>query len=262
MSTAAANNASPLRAEEDYAGRQIRGARPNQEDAYGVVPSEDLGGGRDLLAVVADGMGGHAAGEVASELAVQAFVSGFFDSRSSEDPGRLWDGLELANRAIAGEVAGDAGLAGMGTTLVAVLVREGAARWISVGDSSIYLVRGGAARLLNHLHVEEPEAPAEDEEPDESGGAPRKRSGALASALVGERVREVDDGPPMALESGDRLLIASDGLDTLGLDGIEAVFLEDPAASAERHAEALLRRVEEQAAPRQDNATVVVIRWE
>jgi serine/threonine protein phosphatase PrpC len=111
--------------ERDFAGRQIQGARKVQEDSYGVVPRVEFDGGpADLFLVVADGMGGHAAGEVASSLAVQTFAKTFLDSGTACDAGRLWDCLEEANRRIARELAtrGKA-VEGMGTTLLAVLLR-------------------------------------------------------------------------------------------------------------------------------------------
>lgn len=232
--------------ETAYAGRQTRGARVNQEDAYGVVPSAELGGGRTLLAIVADGMGGHAAGEIASGLAVQGFVDGFFEDEAADDPSRFWDGLEEANRRIAAAVRGRADLAGMGTTLVAVLLRQGTVRWISVGDSPLYLIRGGSLRRLNALHVSAR---------TETGG------GGLASAVIGERLFQVDDDKPVPLMPGDRVLVASDGLNTLTEVQILDIFKQTPEATAATQAARLLEAVEACGRPRQDNTTVIVIHW-
>lgn len=242
-----------LMAEVDFAGRQSMGMRANQQDAYGVVPPEDLNGGRTLLAIVADGMGGHAAGELASETALQAFVDGFFGDTPSDDGSRLWSGLELANERIREVVAKRPTLRGMGTTLIAALFRDDTIRWISVGDSPLYLFRDGVLRRLNKLHVDLPEDIEEQVVP-----SPHV---ALASAIIGERLFEVDDAYPLPLVGGDLLILASDGLNTLSESELLACLKSDSSATASAHADALLRAVESHHLPRQDNTTVIVIRW-
>jgi serine/threonine protein phosphatase PrpC len=235
----------------NYAGRQSQGERPNQEDAYGVVPPEEMGDDNALLAVVADGMGGHAAGEIASELAVQAFVDGFFDADSIDDASRLWSGLEAANTEIGKMVQTRPDLSGMGTTLLAILIRDGTARWISVGDSPLYLFRDGSLQRLNRLHVEESTVGPDDLSPS--------RPGVLASAVIGERLYEVDDQAPVNLVLGDLLVAASDGLNTLSEAEMVRLFVDSPQQSAASHAEALLTAVEASGRPRQDNTTVLVM---
>jgi serine/threonine protein phosphatase PrpC len=249
----ATNDTVGLVAEVDFAGRQSVGMRANQQDAYGVVPPEDLNGGRTLLAIVADGMGGHAAGEIASETALQAFVDGFFSDALSDDGSRLWAGLELANERIREVVAQRPTLHGMGTTVIAALFRNDTIRWISVGDSPLYLFREGILRRLNKLHVDFPEGVEEV-----VVAAPHV---ALASAIIGERLFEVDDADPFPLVSGDLLILASDGLNTLSESELLTCLKSDPSATAATHADALLRAVESHHLPRQDNTTVIVIRW-
>ena len=242
-----------LVAEVDFAGRQSMGMRANQQDAYGVVPPDDLEGGRTLLAIVADGMGGHAAGEIASETALQAFVDGFFSDGVSDDGSRLWAGLELANERIREVVAKRPALSGMGTTVIAALFRDDTIRWISVGDSPLYLFRDGVLRRLNKLHVDLPDGVEEQVVP-----SPHL---ALASAIIGERLFEVDDADPFPLVRGDLLVLSSDGLNTLSESELLACLESDSSATAAAHADALLRAVESHQLPRQDNTTVIVIRW-
>lgn len=242
-----------LEAEVDFAGRQIRGMRANQQDAYGVVSPEDLDGGRTLLAIVADGMGGHAAGEIASETALQSFVDGFFTDTDSDDGSRLWAGLELANERIREVVAKRPTLRGMGTTMIAALFRDDAIRWISVGDSPLYLFRDGVLRRLNKLHVDFPESV------EVPVVAPPHV--ALASAIIGERLFEVDDADPFPLFANDILILASDGLNTLSEAELLSRLQSDPSATAAAYATALLRAVESHHLPKQDNTTVIVIRW-
>ena len=242
-----------LVAEADFAGRQSMGMRANQQDSYGVVPPEDLDGGRTLLAIVADGMGGHAAGEIASETALQAFVDGFFSDAVSDDGSRLWAGLELANERIREVVAKRPTLRGMGTTVIAALFRDDTIRWISVGDSPLYLFRDGVLRRLNKLHVDFPEGV---EEPVVAA-----HHVALASAIIGERLFEVDDADPFPLLGGDLLILASDGLNTLSEDELLSCLKREPSATAAARADALLRAVESHHLPRQDNTTVIVVHW-
>ena len=106
-------------------GAQHQGARPYQEDRWALKPLSD----GSLLAVVADGMGGHAGGAVASQLAIDAFVKNVEQGRA------LADGLQAANEAVRAGAAGKADLTGMGSTLVAAIVKDDEVRWISVGDS-------------------------------------------------------------------------------------------------------------------------------
>jgi len=255
----------PLVAEADFAGRQIVGKRANQEDSYGVVPPGDLGGGPgDLLAVLADGMGGHAAGEVASSLALATFAERFFSAEALEDAARMWDALEAANKRIAGEIdASNGKLAGMGTTLVGLLVRGAVARWISVGDSPLYLVRDGRAQRLNEIHsfranlekkvrdgvMSEAEMREKAKEPD-----------TLMSALIGDELYEVDDPAPLDLLPGDWLLATSDGVNTLPAEELAAVVAEHAGRDASEVAEAILDAVRAKKRANQDNATVVAVR--
>src|SRR5215831_17465655 len=122
--------------------------------------NEDAIFAEDTLFIVCDGMGGHKAGEVASQLAVDAiqrFVKrsaedaeitwpyGFL-TRISLDGNRLRTGIKLANRAIFSKAASSNEFTGMGTTVAAVIIspRRPQMAYASVGDSRIYLLRGGS----------------------------------------------------------------------------------------------------------------------
>lgn len=248
----------------DFAGRQIQGARAVQEDSYGVVPRAEFDGAADdLFLVVADGMGGHAAGEVASSLAVNTFAETFLESATECEAGRLWDCLEEANRRIAREIQtrGDA-VEGMGTTLLAVLLRGRSVRWLSVGDSPLYRVRGEELQRLNRIHskatelAEKVEAGQITEE--QARTDPARHT--LLSALIGDSIYDVDDPPAVELMAGDVLIAATDGIETLTHQEIAAVVssLHDQDAAA--LAEGLLLAVQSKQFPKQDNTTVVVVR--
>jgi serine/threonine protein phosphatase PrpC len=253
-----------LQEERDYAGRQSQGMREAQEDSYGVIPRLEFNGATgDLFLVVADGMGGHAAGEVASGLAVNSFAETFLESGTACDAGRLWDCLEEANRRIARELQsrGNA-VEGMGTTLLAVLLRGCSVRWMSVGDSPLYLVRGNGLQRLNRIHSKATElaekVQAGEISEEQARTDPTRHT--LLSALIGDSIYDVDDPPPVELMVGDVLIAATDGIETLTGEEITAVVSSLHEKDAAALAEGLLQAVQSKGFPKQDNTTVVVVR--
>lgn len=250
--------------ERDYAGRQIQGAREVQEDRYGVIPpAEFKGTPGSLLLVVADGMGGHAAGEVASSLAVNTFAEAFLISGTACDAGRLWDGLEEANRRIGREIeVRGAEVAGMGTTLLAVFLRGTVLRWISVGDSPLYLIRDNVLHRLNRIHskAEDLAELVRTGHMSEAEARQDPTRHTLTSALIGGLIYDVDDAAAVDLLAGDILIAATDGLNTLTDDEISQWVAENGSLYAADFADALLKAVVAKQQPKQDNATVVVVR--
>jgi serine/threonine protein phosphatase PrpC len=257
----------PLVPEEDFAGREFLGSRELQEDCHGVVPGPEFGGSAsDLLILVADGMGGHSAGEVASSLAVQTFALAFMDSASvpgAEDSSCLWAALEKANARIAaarGASGTPANL--MGTTLVALLLRDGLLRWISVGDSPLFLFRDGEIRRLNLIHSKAAELEAQVEAGLITSDAARSDPSrhALNSALIGERIYDVDDSPPLPSRPGDIFVAASDGIETLTHEELARTLGLNAPGDARQIANAIIQQVASREKPRQDNLTVVVLK--
>ena len=250
--------------DRDFAGRQIKGVREIQEDSYGVVPRVEFEGSPgDLFLVVADGMGGHAAGEVASSLAVNTFADTFLQSQTTCDAGRLWDCLEESNRRIAQEIqARGKSVEGMGTTLLAVLLRGAEARWISVGDSPLFRVSGNTLVRLNRIHskatalADKVRAGLMTEA--EARQDPTRHT--LMSALIGEAIYEVDDPLPVNLLPGDVLVAATDGIETLTDEEIAWLVAANAETGAAAVADALLEAVAGKQMPKQDNTTVVVVR--
>ena len=133
-----------------YAITNTGRVRAMNEDAY------YLPGPGEHFAAVADGMGGHLAGEVASAMAIELFARRMRAARGLPED-TLRDALECANMAIYHAAARDADKRGMGTTFTAVWMGEGEAYLAHVGDSRAYLLRDG--RLLrvsrDHTLVEE-----------------------------------------------------------------------------------------------------------
>jgi len=122
----------------------------NQDSMALVVPGEAaLRQRRGLLAVVADGMGGHNGGEVASAVAVETICRSYFSAAAAEDPAAaLALALREANAAVFGTAEADSRLAGMGTTATALALVDGHALVAHVGDSRVYHCRSGQGRQL------------------------------------------------------------------------------------------------------------------
>jgi len=221
-------------------GSQHRGKRPYQEDSWALVT---LGDG-SLLAIVADGMGGHAGGAVASKLAVDAFV------HAVEQGGGLADGLQDANEAVRVGAEGKPDLNGMGATVVAAQVRGDEVRWISVGDSPFFLVTAGRLERLNADHSMAPQIDALVERgmltAEEAEHHPGRHT--LREAVMGDPLTLIDKGS-RRLGPGDKLLLCSDGVQTLTAEQI--------AAAASRPASGMVEQVLAAAKDHQDNITVI-----
>lgn len=222
-------------------------ARAHNEDAWRIdVPSG--------LLVLADGMGGYNAGEVASALAVEAIAANLSGGGEvcllDGEPGdAMRVAIERANASIVSAAARRPECLGMGTTVVCAVVAAGRVLVGHVGDSRAYLLRGGVlARMTRDHSVSQALADAGiDTEPEAMRGV-------LTRALGVER--EVDPDLCRAdLQPGDRLLLCSDGLtDMLGDSAIAQLLGNAPSASVA--AEALIAAALE--AGGLDNVTALV----
>jgi len=235
-----------MRPEIDFAGRAMQGDREDQEDFYAF---EQLAGGR-LLVVLADGAGGQASGEVASQTAAVGFLD-YFAQSTDEVASSLFGALQEGNRKLALFMDGDPERRStMATTLLAAAVDGDELNWISVGDSPLLLYRAGGLSRLNADHSAAGQ-----------GATSAHAQNVLRSALVGGRIPMIDwRREPFALLPGDLLIAASDGLWTLSGEEI-AICLEEVATQdAAEIAQALLQKVKEREKPRQDNVTVAIIK--
>ena len=243
-----------------HACGQSRGQRERQEDDLGHIDGDRLApDGNHSVAVVADGMGGHAAGNVASQTAVHEFVQAYGTQGGVRD--RLQSALDRANEAIAKAVDLDAALSGMGTTLVAAAVTEQGLYWISVGDSPLYLFRAGRLERLNEDHSMRPViARLLEEDPD---AAAHYSPNQLLSVLMGDQIEKTDaPATPRLLKAGDIVLLATDGIETLSEAETADVIAGRRTDGPHAVVEALLTAVEAKCHPRQDNTTVVVVEVE
>ena len=208
-----------------------------------------------LMLIVADGMGGHAGGQVASRIAVETFAGAWNMGRPLAAGERLRAALEIANRAIGARALESPELRGMGCTLVAALMFGDRVRWISVGDSLLLAVRNRELIRLNADHSLAPEldravlkgriSQAEaDEDPNRH---------VLLSALSGAPIDLIDEGQ-QRLGNGTFVLLASDGLLSLSTSRI-AELCSGPIP-AERKIAALLEAVESAMCADQDNTAL------
>jgi protein phosphatase len=214
--------------------------REGNEDSYLVEPP---------LYAVADGMGGHRGGEVASQLALETVEAMFREGRGS-----LAEQVRQANRVVFERSVTDPKVAGMGTTLTAALVTGDSAHLVHVGDSRAYLLRAGTLRQITEDHTmvarmvrlgEISEAEAEIH--------PHKN--VLTRALGTDPDVDVDE-QDLGLLDGDRLLLCSDGLTTMVTpEQIQAIL--EATASAQDAADRLVRAANR--AGGIDNITVVVM---
>lgn len=232
------------------------GERQRQEDAAGYA----LGAEGRFALVLADGMGGMSEGNLASRLAVEAALASLLEEGQKAEAA-LSDALNRANLAIAKEVEAHPDHEGMGTTLVCATIENGAFQWSSVGDSHLYLWRGGKLNKVNADHSMRPvlRKMVETGELSEEAAASDPKRNVLRSAIAGKEIAlsEVRK-TPVPLEKGDILLLASDGLDTLDEGSISRIM---PAAnqvmSMQALADALVEEVRRAAKKRQDNVTVI-----
>lgn len=257
-----------MRIEDHYAGRQHPGKRSRQEDNYAFCTLTRPDGVVDrVLLVLADGMGGHSCGDMASNVAVESFIYHFGSelahARQALD-GMLLDSLHSANQQIRELALHEPELyAGMGTTLVACYVFGKNLQWISVGDSPLYLVRAGQIVQLNEDHSGKSvlrDAVANGEISEEEA-AVHPYCSLLFSALNGEEIVMIDNPKQsIELQRGDILIAASDGILTLNEEEILQVVFANQDATAAGIATLLERAVLDYELFRQDNVTIGVIK--
>ena len=201
------------------------------------------------LYVVADGMGGHRGGQVASQVALEAM-----EGLEVDGQGSLAEHVRRANRAVWDRSVEDERLSGMGTTLTAARIDGGSALIAHVGDSRAYLLRDGSLQQLTTDHTLVARM-VKSGEITEAEAEVHPHKNVLTRALGTDEQVEVDEDS-IALVDGDRLLLCSDGLTGMVTeDQIQAILetSEQPQQAADRLVKAANR------AGGIDNITVVVL---
>ncbi|MEU7526480.1 protein phosphatase 2C domain-containing protein [Saccharothrix sp. NPDC042600] len=226
-----------------YAARSDRGlVRSNNQDSVYAGPR---------LLALADGMGGHAAGEVASKVVIAALAPLDDDEPGDDLLGQLRDAVIAGNGAISELVQSDPDLDGMGTTLTAVLFAGTRLGMVHIGDSRAYMMRNGTFTQITHDDTFVQSLIDEGRITEEEAATHPQRS-LLLRALTGHEVEPrlmVREARP-----GDRYLLCSDGLSgVVSMETLEeAIRIPDPQACADRMIELALKG----GGP--DNVTVVV----
>jgi protein phosphatase len=237
--------------------------REENEDSYCVRP--DLG-----LYLVADGMGGHAAGEVASRLAAEV-VETFIEDTHTIDANRTWPfpyeralgpeanrlkaAVRLANRRIAAAMERDEALRGMATTIAALLVGPEGLVVAHVGDSRVYRSRGGELSQVTHDHswVSEQVRAGSMTEADARQHPWRN---VVTRALAGGEDPEIDVAD-IAVATGDILLICSDGLSGMvSNEAMQRILATEP--SLEKACDVMIAAANAAGGP--DNITVALLK--
>jgi len=210
-------------------------------------------------AIVADGMGGHRAGDVASSLAVDSLVQSlqaWGHTASAADAATKLSGIvKQANKVVFDTASLNDRYHNMGTTVVMALIREDAALLGHIGDSRAYRLRGGQLELLTEDHTLVNELTKSGQlTPQEAAHHPRRN--VLTRALGTDR--EVDaDVQLIDWQNGDVMLLCSDGLSGLVEDSEVQAALERPGTGLEQRADELIELA--LAAGGDDNITVVLV---
>ena len=236
------------------------GKRPQQQDAFAITPLEEELVVRDhgVMAVVCDGMGGMENGAEAANMGAIQFMRAYLAVDKVQE-NTLVDAVYAANSAVYGAFQGKNG-AMAGTTLIAASILPDGLRFVSVGDSHLYLFRKGKTYQLNRDHnyfselMEEVKAGRMTLE--EAQHHPER---AHLTSFVGiEKLELVDYNiEPVPLKPGDRVLLCSDGLfKTLSLQEINSIIASSQGCSAQ---DELLRAVLAKDKRKQDNVTLVML---
>lgn len=250
----------------DTASAISQGKRDYQEDAL----ITDFPIGAEMgIAVLGDGMGGHAAGDVASKTAVTEVFSELkfrianpaaFQKKARK---ALHDAVMSANACIAEQVRANETMQGMGTTLVALVVMHDRVFWISVGDSPLYLFRQGRLMRLNQNHSLAPQIDLMVKSGMMSEAVARWHPDrhCLTSVVSGDKIAKIDlPAGPMGLNEGDLLILASDGLETLSKMELQDFLIRHQLMDSAEIAHNLLKEIHGFDDPEQDNLTLSVIR--
>jgi serine/threonine protein phosphatase PrpC len=230
--------------------------RENNEDKFEFFLPEDEAtlASRGMAFVVCDGMGGHEAGQIASELACKTFLDVYFKHPAEDPNAAILAGIRAANRFVLDVARAVPSRRGMGTTLSGLILLQGEALVVQVGDSRVYRLRDGELSMLTRDHTWIEEALGSGMlTRDEAEVHPYKH---VLTRAIGTEDSIQPDIARFEARAGDVYLLCSDGIINHVPDETIASILEGAGPSA-----ACWRLVEKALVEGgSDNATVIVVR--
>ena len=241
----------------DFAKVHGQGARRYQQDSHGMTPVMN---GEGVFAIVADGMGGLSGGEQVSQQIVMQALNHMADITSAQVKIALPEMLSRVNGAV-NKMLGPDGLYKSGSTLVAVLVVRDRLRWISVGDSRIYLYRDGWMNQLTQDHdlLQEwmPDILSGKRSYAEALADPEGKK--LTSFIGMGELKYIDScTSPIRILPGDRIVLMSDGVyNAVPAETMADILRKNP--DVQRAAGMLHKAVRAAANPHQDNYTAEIL---
>jgi serine/threonine protein phosphatase PrpC len=250
----------------DVASGISQGARDYQEDA---ITADFPVGAEAGFVVLADGMGGHAAGDVASKIVLTEVYSELkfhyadveaFERRAPEI---LRSVAAFANDTLRDHAESHPETSGMGATLVVPALVENRLWWISIGDSPLFLFRAGKLTQLNEDHSMAPQIDfmAQVGLLDANLAANHPDRNCLISVLMGADISKIDcPATPLELKAGDIVICSSDGLQFLSNAQIEKLLGKYRKARSTEIAERLLTEIHRLDDPDQDNISFTIIK--
>lgn len=250
----------------DVATALAQGQRDQQEDA--VIADFPLDG-EVGFAVLADGMGGHAAGDIASKIVVTEVFSeiklqsGKASAFEAAVPDILKAAAAAANECVRLHSEHNPGSQGMGATLVAPVLVEDRLYWVSVGDSPLFLYRAGELTQINEDHslAGQIDLLVEKGLMDSETAENHPDRHCLTSVLIGDQIARIDcPAKPVRLRAGDIVVAASDGLQFLDDCEIEGLVEEKAHLSSAEIARCLISALDALDDPHQDNTSLCVIK--
>lgn len=226
--------------------------RTNNQDS--MFCEENAVGNFPNLFLVADGMGGHKAGDMASRMCVEEVVHQIQTTDKKTPVGVFEEAVEKANRMICERASENPELSGMGTTLVAATIEKETAYIVNVGDSRLYLLRDTLQQITtDHSLVEEMVQSGEIGK-EEMRTHPNKN---IITRALGTDLEVQPDCFEIEVRQGDVLLLCSDGLSNMLEDEAMEVIIKNHRENIEEAGNELVRQANE--AGGKDNITVVLI---
>ena len=205
------------------------------------------------LFVVADGMGGHQAGDYASKCTVEVMIKEIAKSEGEDIERILVKAIKSANREIIKEASGDEHLKGMGTTVVAATVKEQMLYFANVGDSRLYLIRDDIRQITKDHSLVEEMVRSGKLKKEEARKHPNKN---VITRAVGVERKVNIDFFDLRVRKGDKILLCSDGLSNM-LEDSEICAIVKSGGDVEERARKLITAANQNGG--KDNISVVLV---